>query len=332
MSEPEESGDKATPQTRRERERKFLKSLPIGQWASGWQPGVLLADQICRAVVDFHLIDPFDSRPREKLRPAGYELSVGKYYSIGGKIGELADEQGQNEIVVRPFEVVIIQTLELVNVPEFMIARWNVTVGRAYEGFLWVGAAQVDPGFKGFLCCPIYNLSDQERRLRLGEPIAVIDFVVTTPPSGKSRNYSVDFTERKRILFEDYKPNELKSALITHAQMRLDGFQNRVDDFQADISEIRSTVFNSVGILLAAIGALVTALALFVGKYLPEFVSRLSPPLLVSFAALVTSLAALIASVAKTRRLRWIWFGFAVLTVLVVMYWIAWDHPLPPAQ
>jgi deoxycytidine triphosphate deaminase len=314
-------GDKGSLKSRRDQEREFLKSLPNGQWGDGWKPGVLLADLICRAVDEFDLIRPFNSS-KEKLRPAGYELSVGEYYSIGGEIKKLADELGKNEIVVKPFEVVVIQTLERVNVPEFMIARWNVKVGRAYEGFLWVGAAQVDPGFKGYLCCPIYNLSDRERRIKLGESIALIDFVVTTPPSTKSRYYSVDFTERTRILFEDYKPNELKSALITHAQKRL-------DDFQKDISELRSTVFNSLGILLAAIGALVTALALFVGHEEPKFVTHLSPPLLVSFAALVTSLAALVASVTKARLWRWIWFAIAVFTIIVVMYWIAWCHPLP---
>jgi deoxycytidine triphosphate deaminase len=307
---------------RRESERRFLKALPNGDWSKVWHPGVLLADQICRAVDDFELIHPFVAT-KQKLRPAGYELSVGDFYSVNGEMRRLSDDQNKNEIIVKPFEVVIIQTLERLNVPEFMIARWNVTVGRAYEGFLWVGAAQVDPGFKGYLCCPIYNLSDKERRLKLGEPIAVIDFVVTTPPSDQSRKFSVDFTERKRILFDDYKPDDLKSALITHAQRRL-------DDFNKDVTELRGTVFNSIGIILAAIGALVTALALFVGKAEPETLTRLSPPLLVSFAALIVSFGALVTAIAKNRIWRYVWFSVALLVVTLSMYWAAWNHPLPP--
>jgi len=42
--------------------------------------------------------------------------------------------------------------------------------------------------------------------------------------------------------------------------------------------------------VLAAIGALVTALALFVGRVEPKFLTFLDPPLLVSFAALVVAL------------------------------------------
>jgi deoxycytidine triphosphate deaminase len=305
---------------RRNAEQQYLKSLPKGDWAAGWPAGVLLADQICRAASEFQLISPFVIN---KLRPAGYELSVGECYSINGAMKKLVDEQGRNEIIVKPFDVVVIQTLERLNVPEFMIARWNVTVGRAYEGFLWVGAAQVDPGFKGYLCCPIYNLSDRERSLKLGESIAVIDFVTTTPPSDESRRYSINFADRKRVLFDDYKPDELQSALITKAQKRL-------DDFQKDISEIRNTVFNSLGILLAAIGTLVTALALFVSKAEPKFVTFLSPPLLVSFAALTVSLGALVVSFTKNGFWRWVIVSLVLLIVVVVMYWIAWcSYSLP---
>lgn len=317
---------------KRDAERAFLKGLKNGQWGAGWPIGVLLADQICQAVDDFDLIRPFDPTPHGKgrLRPAGYELTVGNHYSINGKIRTLHDGPVGNEIVLKPFDVVVIETQERLNVPEFMIARWNVTVGRAYDGLLWVGAAQVDPGFKGFLCCPIYNLSDRERHLKFGDPIAVIDFVVTTPPSNRSREYSIDFTERKRIIFEDYRPNELQSALITHAQKRLDRFKKSIDKQTSDISEIRTTVFNSLGILLAAIGALVTALALFVGKAEPKFVTFLTPPLLVSFAALIVSLGALVTAATRSRLWRTVLITFVVSVVLIVMYWVAWNYyPLP---
>jgi deoxycytidine triphosphate deaminase len=315
-------------QIERDAERNLLKSLPNGQWGRGWPPGVLLADQICRAVDEFVLIAPFDSRPggKGRLRPAGYELTVGRHYSINGEIRTLRDGPIDNEIVLRPFDVAVIETQERLNVPEFMIARWNVTVGRAYEGLLWVGAAQVDPGFKGFLCCPIYNLSDRERRLKFQDPIAVIDFVVTTPPTLESHKYSIDFTNRKRIIFEDYRPNELQSALITHAQNRLDEFRKGIEKQTSDISEIRTTVFNSLGILLTAIGALVTALALFVGRAEPKFVTYLSPPLLVAFAALIVALGSLVTVATSSRLWRTVCIMGAVAVVIIVMYWIAWYY------
>jgi deoxycytidine triphosphate deaminase len=319
----------ALPESRRESESAYLKSLPSPEWDESWGPGVLLADQIERAVTDFKLIDPFIPTP-ERLRPAGYELSVGDLYSINGEIHPLNDRVGSNEIVIKPFDVVLIQTRERLNMPDFLIARWNLTVGRAYEGLLWVGAAQVDPGFKGYLCCPIYNLSDCDRRLKLGEPIAVIDFVVTTPPNKRSENFRKDFTTRKRLLFEDYAANPpLKSALVTHVQKRLDQSDKMFDELRSDATELRSTVFNSVGIILAAIGVLVTALALFVSNAIPTVISRFSPALLVACASLVVSLAGVIISTTKSRVWRHVFFCVVLIAVTFFLYWYANKYPIP---
>jgi deoxycytidine triphosphate deaminase len=191
---------------RRDIERDYLASLPDIPFDPERPRGVLLADEIEHFATKHKLIDPFQPE-KTKLRAAGYELSVGNIYSKGGEICELLDEIGRDEIVVQPFEVVIIQTLERLNMPEFMIARWNVAVGQAYQGFLWVGAAQVDPGFKGYLCCPIYNLSDKPRTLKRGQSLAVIDFVSTTPPTKKSAVHRFEALSRKRIRSKIMTPN-----------------------------------------------------------------------------------------------------------------------------
>lgn len=64
--------------------------------------------------------------------------------------------------------------------PRFLIARWNLRVSLIYRGLLWLGALQVDPGYHGYLSSPIFNLSDQDVTLKLGEPWALIDFVTPT--------------------------------------------------------------------------------------------------------------------------------------------------------
>src|SRR5262249_11927078 len=156
----------------------------------------------------------------------------------------------------RPFEVVIIQTLERLNLPEFLIARWNVRVRWAYEGLLWVGAAQVDPGFKGYLACPLYNLSDKEIRLHRGQEIAVIDFGTTTQPTQEYRKHKYDPYKRTRILFEDYQPNRLRSALATQAQERL-------EEFGLQLKSLGTRVDSFTAIIAGAIGIVVAALALF---------------------------------------------------------------------
>lgn len=310
------------PLSRREAERKILEAMPNGRWEETWLPGVLLADQICRAVSDFELIAPFESlkHGKGKLRPAGYELSVGCHYSKGGTTGVLSDDLNANTITVEPFEVVVIETYERLNLPEFMIARWNVTVGNAYRGFLWVGAGQVDPGFKGFLCCPIYNLSDKPQVLKYRDSLAVIDFVMTTPPSQQSRDYIIDFAARKRIIFDDYNADSLKSALVTHASERIKKFDSEVKEFSSTIEDLRNTVFNSVGILITAIGVIVTALTLFLGDKSPSIMSEVSPPLLLSFFAFVLSFCSIVFSLTKRKSLRVVIPSLCVLACLACVY------------
>jgi len=110
----------------------------------------------------------------------------------------------------------------------------------------------------------------------------VIDFVVTTKPPDGGGDYKRDFTNRKRIVFEDYRPNDLQSALVTKAQDRLDKIEKGLSEHRAsvntEISDLRNTFTNSLGIVLAAVGALVTALALFVGRVEPKFLTFLDPP------------------------------------------------------
>ncbi|KFD42568.1 hypothetical protein HY02_00295 [Peptococcaceae bacterium SCADC1_2_3] len=129
------------------------------------EPGVLLSDEIERYVCEFKLIDPFNS---ENLKAASYQLTVGDEYAVGGEIGKLYDEAGKNKIKIPPFEVTVIKTKEMINMPRFLIGRWNIRVSKAYDGLLWVGGPQVDPGYVGHLYCPIYNLSNREVIYRVG--------------------------------------------------------------------------------------------------------------------------------------------------------------------
>jgi deoxycytidine triphosphate deaminase len=246
---------------RKEQERERLRNLPSSNETQFGQCGVLLSHDIKSLVDSQQLIHPFSER---KLKPAAYELSVGSLYSISGKTYELVDEPGRNEIKIPPFEVVVIQTLETLNMPRFLIGRWNLKTRWAYKGLLWVGGPQVDPGFKGYLACPIYNLSDKPVSLRYEEEIAVLDFVTTTPfDPDRSQPYKP--LERTRILFEDYEPNNLQSALAKMAKEKIEGFGRTVE-------ELKVTLFSATAVTMGALGIIVAALGLFVSgerKVLP---------------------------------------------------------------
>jgi len=177
-------------QSRREIERRRLLDLvakrPISDPVPG--TGVVLSDVIERYVAVFDLIRPFDSK---NLKPACYKLTVGSECAVGGKIQSLIDETGKNVIRIPPFQVAVVKTEETINMPVFLIGRWNIQVSRAYDGLLWVGGPQVDAGYVGHLFCPIYNLSNTEVQLKRGDPFAVIDFEKTTQyHADKSKPYA----------------------------------------------------------------------------------------------------------------------------------------------
>jgi deoxycytidine triphosphate deaminase len=215
--------------------------------------GVLLSDEIQYYVNAFDMIRPFNE---SNLKAAGYELTIGDEYVLES---ERKDLKKDGEIRIPSFSVVVIKTAETINLPRFLIARWNIRVRWAYEGLLWVGGPQVDPGWVGNLFCPLYNLSDKTVVLRFGDPIALMDFVTTTPfKPGQSQPYP---RPPKRVLLEEYNAAELKSALYSQAKERItqieEDTKNRINSI-----EKRYEFFFGSGLVILAI--LFAALAVFV--------------------------------------------------------------------
>lgn len=224
--------------------------------------GVLLSDRIIHYVDTCKMIQPFDP---DALKAAGYELSIGNEFSVGGEGYSFDSPDPPKHIEIPPFEVAIIKTKEILHLPRFVIARWNLRVRWAYDGLLWIGAAQVDPGFTGNLYCPIYNLSDRPVILQQGERIALIDFVKTTPfIEDRSKRYPRP-SKRDRNIFEDYNFQKLRSALITHAQQR-------IEDAVGEVEELRRTQIWFTTIIVTIIAVSVTV-ALSLSTSLGEQVS-----------------------------------------------------------
>ncbi|MGC2403707.1 MAG: hypothetical protein WA510_28200 [Acidobacteriaceae bacterium] len=215
-------------------EKERLSSLPYFRRAEKGEHGVLLSDRIKYYCGDeFKLIDPF---VEEFLCPAGYDLRVGFNYAIGGNRRAL--NYGES-FTIGPYQVAVIQTLETLNIPEFLIGRWNIRVKLAYKGLLWVGGAQVDPGFRGRLACPIYNLSTGPVQLVCGEKLAMIDFVTTTEfIDGESKPFK---WWTRSLIFQEY-PTELRSGV----EDRLTQFQDKLADARNELTGKHGELSNSV--------------------------------------------------------------------------------------
>ena len=116
----------------------------------------------------------------ENLRPAAYTLRIGsKYVDSKGRVGQL-DEKKKNYFKMEPNSIVYVSTLEKLDLPYYIAARFNLRVKWVYRGILLGTGPQVEPGYRGYLSCPLYNLTNRPIKIEYGEDFATIDFERTT--------------------------------------------------------------------------------------------------------------------------------------------------------
>jgi len=262
--------------------------------------GVLISQDIQHYAKMHDMITPFEE---SCLKAAGYELRLGKEYAMGGQRSQFDELSGNIEITIPPFQVIIISTLEEINLPRFMIARWNLRVKKVYEGLLWSGALQVDPGWHGHLYCPIYNLSNKPVKLKYKERIVLMDFVKTTK---FIKNTSKEYPPPRRISLEDYNWG-LESALFTETGKRIDAIENtikndiglRVDKFERLIGTFQTII----GIMFTCIAISFTAISIFVTSARDTNVLRPPVWLYISLGMSVTAISiSLFSYFSKSKR------------------------------
>jgi len=299
-------------------------------------PTVLLSDQIRRLCQDdVKMIDPWDPA---MIRAASVRLRVGREYRKGDKIHQLDGSSQKKDITISPGEMVVIQTLETLNLPRDIIGRWNLKTDLVYKGLLWVGGPQVDPGWLGHLQCPIYNLSSEPVVLPYESPFVIMDFQRTTPFDPKLC-VAYDRPPQK-VAMDQYQYGDLAtgemgavSALrrdllkTGDAEVRFEknvsdqvvGLRKQIsetkreqdrerDDLRRtssnlsdEMSILRSSIFTVIAVFVAAVGALATAVAVFVtnGSH------YIQPPWIPTLVA-VLLLGAFVLAAAALTLFRWL--------------------------
>ena len=315
-----ESNKELSQKTPKQIEIERLRAFPTATYDPSRPTGVLLSDEIENYCEKFWLLKPYE---RANIKPANYELRVGHKYSLGGKTHEL---KNMGDVLrIPPFEVVVVEILETINMPAFLIGRWNIRVRWAYDGLIWVGGPQVDAGYRGRISCPIWNLSNNTIPIKCGEEIAIIDFVTTTPPTENSKLY--EWEKRSRFVFEDYEPDKLMSALVTKVNKDIEDIKAQVrantDEVDSSLSKTEDALERSntridttTSVMFTAFGVLVAAIAIFATKP-PEAVHYWWDPT-IFFLCWTTTALSLFAWVRFQSKDKWAWTARLLVAVLIL--------------
>lgn len=312
MNREEVLTQKTTKQIEIERLLKYPSApyYPLADLKSaGRSSGVLLSDEIEFYCKYYKLIDPYEP---ENIMAASYELRVGLKYSVGGKPHALTLG---DKLTIPRFEVAVIEILETLNIPDFLIARWNIRTRWAYDGLIWVGGPQVNPGYKGLLLCPLWNLSNKDFEIKCGEAIAVMDFQTTTPVTTSS-NRRPQWNNRSRYVFEDYKPEQLRSGLIEESVSRIREVQAGIRDVEASAEQTRNRIDHVTALMFTAMGVLTTAITLFVTK--PSQFSYLWDPTIFWLCS-ATLILALFAWLKSQSSGKWWWGIHLFIAILAIL-------------
>ena len=189
------------------------------------------------------MINPFD---KSYLKPASYHLRLGAKCRVDGTDVDLS--QNKPRLTIPPHGIAVVTTLETINMPVFLIARWNLKVKKVYEGLVWVGGAQVDPGYSGNLFCPLYNLSNEPVHLEFGKALFTIDFVRTTAYD-ESKGCHLLELERPTDSLGALDKIPLRSAPKEH----FDEMKEQLDSFGSKIDSFQGITFTVLGIIIAAL-------------------------------------------------------------------------------
>lgn len=213
-----------------------------------WSGSALLADEIeAYCLADPPMIEPYEPG---RLRPASYQLTLGRELHLGGQHRILTKKE---PLILEKHQVAVVSTRETIRVPRFLIARWSLRVTKIYEGLLWTGGPQVDPGWDGHLFCPIYNLAEREVELSLDDPLFTIDFTRTT---GMTPNY---FEMRERLPRTWFTP--VRQTLSEHDSHRLHSAPYETLRDLSALTQFRNFATVALGVAFVALAAVIAALA-----------------------------------------------------------------------
>jgi deoxycytidine triphosphate deaminase len=160
---------------------------------------------------------------------------------------EKLPEDKRAQAVVEPGEVVFVKTMELLDLPNSMIATLSPKRKLSHLGIIALGGFAVDPKYKGPLFIGLYNFSSTPFPLIPGRKLIAAMFYnlgddeLTDFPDLEPITDQDEFPDDLISLIRNYKPVELKglTEALHHLQGQFNTLQDEVRDDRTWKKEFR---------------------------------------------------------------------------------------------
>ncbi len=250
-------------------------------------PALLNTSDLLDYIAATGMVHPFrvdPAKPTEVLKPASCALRLlGEVLYWKGPDAENAKEEthelkAEEELLLEPNSIVYVTLEPTLRLPDYIAARFNLTIREIYRGILVGTGPLVDPGFVGQIYLPLHNLTCNQYRLIGGEPVAWMEFTKISPNEhwvkhdthGRLAPY-VPFPERKqrRRTVHDYldraSPTPVMSSISTSIEKAQRSAETSQRSAEASKQAVDKTRFR---ITLASVVAVATLIVALVAIYL----------------------------------------------------------------
>lgn len=238
-------------------------------------PALLNTADLLEYIAATAMVHPFrvdPAKPTEVLKPASCAMRLlGQVLYWKGPDAEHAEKvtrelRPEEELLLAPNSIVYVTLEPMLRLPDYIAARFNLTIKEIYRGVLVGTGPLVDPGFVGQIYLPLHNLTCNEYRLIGGEPVAWMEFTKISPneswcehdANGRTAPY-VPFPDRKqeRKTVEDYLGRSSPTPVMSSISTSMEKAQRSAQASEQAVARTRLTITVAS---VVALGALIIAL------------------------------------------------------------------------
>jgi deoxycytidine triphosphate deaminase len=239
-------------------------------------PAALLnTSDLLEYIAQTGMLHPFEvnpGNPSEMLKPASCAMRLGgpciywEKVDSGSPVRVERELRSGEELQLPRNSIVYVTLQPALHLPDYIAARFNLTIREIYRGLLVGTGPLVDPGFQGHISVPLHNLTYNDYVVHAGEPIAWMEFTKLSPnerwtshrPAARADGY-VEFPLRKlnRKTVDDYV-RRASPVAITSSIPALAGKAERAAEATRKAAQRQLRIFGGVSVLglLAVVGAL----------------------------------------------------------------------------